>query len=65
MELDLDSVISYIQKSISRRSGKNMVVLNIKKISSICDYFVIASGTSVRQVKLIADEIENELSNKI
>ena len=32
----------------------------MKRPSYICDYFVIASGNSTRQVKAIADNIEEE-----
>ena len=38
----------------------------MRQVSSFCDYFVISSGTSLRQVNAIARSIEEELSkNKI
>ncbi len=33
----------------------------MRKISHFCDYFVIASGTSLRQVNAIAEAIEQDL----
>jgi len=37
-------------------------VLDMRQVSSFCDYFVISSGTSLRQVNAIAQAIEEELS---
>jgi ribosome-associated protein len=34
----------------------------MRKVAAFCDYFVIASGTSLRQVNAIAKGIEEELS---
>ena len=34
----------------------------MRKVATFCDYFVIASGTSLRQVNAIAQGIEEELS---
>jgi len=35
--------------------------LDMRELSSFCDYFVIASGTSLRQVNAIAQAIEEDL----
>jgi len=34
----------------------------MREVSSFCDYFVISSGTSLRQVQAIAKAIEEDLS---
>ena len=36
----------------------------MRKMSSVCDYFVIASGTSTTQVRAIADNIARQLKEK-
>lgn len=43
------------------KKAKNVVVLNVKKLSSIADYFIVCSGTSDRQVQAIAASIEEIL----
>src|SRR3954470_9334028 len=35
----------------------NVVVLELTGISPVCDYFVIATGTSARQMRTVADEL--------
>ncbi len=46
---------------ILNKKGYDIKILEIKKISSIADYFVICSADSDRQVKAIADEVEDKL----
>ncbi|MBC8107600.1 MAG: ribosome silencing factor [Anaerolineae bacterium] len=35
----------------------NVVVLDLTGLSPVCDFFVIATGTSARQMRTVADEI--------
>ncbi|MFH2049614.1 MAG: ribosome silencing factor [bacterium] len=43
------------------KKGYNIKILNLKDISSVCDYFVIISGAADMQVRAIANAIEDEL----
>ena len=43
------------------RKAENIVVLDVSDISSIADYFVIASGTSEPHLRAISDEITEKL----
>ena len=42
----------------------NPVLLDIKDISVICDYFIICSGNSTTQVKALAEHIETKLKEE-
>ncbi len=44
-------------KVAAERNCTDIVVLDLKGISQITDYFVIATGTSDRQMRTVADEI--------
>lgn len=44
--------------------GKDIVVLDMTKIASIVDFFVIATGTSRRQMHAIADEVNRKLKGE-
>ena len=48
-------------KCIDDKKGKKLQVLQVGELTSIADYFVIASGTSSTQVKAIADEVIDKL----
>ncbi len=41
--------------------ARDVVVLDLTGITSICDYFVIATGGSTRQMRAIADEVHKQL----
>jgi ribosome-associated protein len=43
------------------RKAEDIVMLDIRKISIIADYFVICTGTGDRHVKAIAKEIDEKL----
>lgn len=43
------------------RKAENIVILDVRKISSVTDYFVIASGTSEPHLRAIMDEITDTL----
>ena len=35
----------------------NVVVLDLQGLSPVCDFFILASGTSPRQMRAVADQI--------
>ena len=49
-----------IKEWIEAKNGDDIEVINVTEMTSIANYFVIASGSSERQVKAIADNIEFE-----
>ena len=51
-----------IVKVLDKKKGKDIKLVEIKNLSSLGDYFVIASATSTTQVKSLADEVEEEMT---
>ncbi len=47
------------------KKAENLVVLDLRGISDVTDYFVICHGTSDRQVMAIADGIEGHLRKSL
>ena len=43
------------------KKAENIVILDVQKISSVTDYFVIASGTSEPHLRAIVEEIIDQL----
>lgn len=50
-----------IAELIKAKKGYAIKILDLKKVSNISDYFVICSADSDRQVKAIADEVDEKL----
>ncbi|HVU27947.1 MAG TPA: ribosome silencing factor [Verrucomicrobiae bacterium] len=46
------------------RKAENVVTLDVHDLSSVTDYFVIASGTSEPHLRAIVDEITTKLRNE-
>jgi len=44
-----------------KKKAKDLIILNVKELSSFADYFIICSGTSDRQVQAIASSIQENL----
>ena len=51
-------------KSLCERKGEDVKLIKIRDISSIADYFVIATGSSNTHVKSLADNVEFRLDNE-
>lgn len=45
----------------SDKKALDIVIMDMRKMAGVCDYFVIASGASTTQVRAIADNIVNKL----
>ena len=43
------------------RKAENIVILDVRELSSVTDYFVVASGTSEPHLRAITDEITDKL----
>lgn len=60
----LDERICVALDAASERKAVEPVVLDLREIASFTDYFIITSGTNVRQVQAIADAVIEELKKK-
>jgi ribosome-associated protein len=48
-------------RAAAEKQGRDILVLQVRDLIAITDYFVIASGATDRQVKAIGDSVEDEL----
>ena len=46
------------------RKAEDIVILDLRKISSITDYFVICTGSSEPHLRAIVDEIQDKLEDE-
>lgn len=57
----MDIQLSTIVKSAEDKKAFDIKILKISELTSIADYFVIASGNSQRQAMAISDAIEEKM----
>ena len=61
---DLDLSLAPYVRAAQGRKVKNLVLLDVRGLSSIADFFIICSGRSNRQVSAIADFIQMDLKSE-
>ena len=57
-----DEVVKIAAKALNDKKGKDIKVLKTDKLTTLCDYFVICTGTSSTHVKTLTDEIDRQMS---
>ena len=62
---DLDERIRAAVHAAGERKALDTVVLDLRDVASFTDFFVITSGTNVRQVQAIADAVEEHLRKNL
>ena len=60
MNKSSDHVMNMVVRAAEEKKAMDIVVLNLKNISLIADYFVICHGNSDTQVQAIADEVRKK-----
>jgi len=61
---DAEEIAQACSRIASDAKAEDIVILDLRGISSFTDYFVIMSGRSTRHVQALAESIENELRSK-
>ena len=59
-----NDLVQRIVELAQEKKGKQIVVMNISKLTNISDYFIIISGDSDIHVKAITDHIEKVLKSE-
>ncbi len=49
------------QEALEEKMGEDIKILDLKGLSNIADYFVIASGKNTNHLRAMADEVEQKL----
>ena len=53
----VETLLKTVHAAVEELKAKDVVEIDVRGKSSVCDYMVIASGTSTRHVKSVAEEV--------
>ena len=53
----VESLLQTVHAAVQELKGRDVIEIDVRGKSSVCDFMVIASGTSSRHVKSVADEV--------
>jgi ribosome-associated protein len=59
--MDSKKLASLCRELAENRKGENIVILDVRELSSVTDYFVICTGTSEPHLRAIVDELTSRL----
>jgi ribosome-associated protein len=57
---DVQACLKVVHEALLDVKAKDILELNVGAISNVADYMVIASGTSTRHIKALADNVAEE-----
>ena len=60
--LNEKEMVSIAVKALDNKQGKDIKVLRTADQTTLADYFVICNGTSITQVRALADAVEEAMS---
>ena len=61
MKMDSKKLALLCAELADNKKAENIVILDVRELSSVTDYFVITSGTSEPHLRAIVDEISDRL----
>jgi ribosome-associated protein len=59
-----DVLLAQVRAAVEDLKAKDTIEIDVRGKTSVCDFLVIASGTSTRHVKSIADEVVRKANAK-
>ena len=62
--MDSRKLAGLCREFADNRKAENIVILDVRKISSVTDFFVIASGTSEPHLRAIVEEITGRVHDE-
>lgn len=51
-------------KILDKKKGRDIQLLEIRNLSTLGDYFILASGNSNTQVKALSDDVDDEMNKQ-
>jgi ribosome-associated protein len=55
-------LVNFAAKLLDSKKAKDVTAIEVKGVTALADYFLVASGTNTTQVKALADELEDKLA---
>ena len=56
-----EKLASVIARILDDNKAKNIIILNVEKVCSLSDFFIIATGTSTTQVRGLTETVKKKI----
>lgn len=61
-EHSMEEHLKTIYKALDDKKAEDIQIIDIREVSCMADYFVIANGTNINQVHALCDNVSEELA---
>lgn len=58
---DFKKMVSYAYEALDDKKAEDITIIDISKVSTIADYFIIANGTNLLHVQSLVNSVSSEL----
>ena len=62
--METKEIVKKIYDIIEDKKGEDIKVIDISEVSSMADYFILASGNNINQIQAISEEIDEVLGRE-
>ena len=56
------AITPHIAQTLYKNKGNHILALDVRELTVICDYMVIASGRNANQVKALTDDVDERMA---
>lgn len=60
--MGIDKIAQKAYEILEDKKAKKVEIIDISKVSTLADYFIICSGTSTIHIRTMADELDEKMS---
>jgi ribosome-associated protein len=60
-----EALIQTITRSLSDKKGENIVTLDLRKVTTLADHFILCTGLSENHIKTLADEVTDKCREEV
>jgi len=61
---DIKDLVTKCVNAVEDKKAENVKLLNISEISSLCDYFLLATGSNISQLQAMADNVSEAMAKE-
>ena len=62
--MEAQQILQHAVMSLDKHKGEDLLALMVSGVTSIADYFLLATGTSATNVRSLSDYVEQELARE-
>lgn len=59
--MDNESIFTLVVEALYEKKARDVKAIDISELTTIADYFIVCSGTSMTHIKTLADHVEEKL----